>query len=177
MAPPVARLPFVWATTSDEVADDFPCAGLVPEPMRSLYRAITIDATPRTVFGWLCQLKIAPYSYDLIDNLGRRSPRELTPGAEDLALGQQWVGVFHIVDFAVDEQITGTARPKAEQLFGPMACTYRVRALTTTSSRLVVRLDVGAGNRITGPALAWGDLVMMRKQLRTIKQLAELGRP
>ena len=67
---------------------------------------MSVEAAPPLVFRWLCQLKQAPYSYDLLDNLGRRSPRELTPGAERLAVGQRFMSIFTLVSYAPDEQLT-----------------------------------------------------------------------
>jgi hypothetical protein len=155
------------------VNDDYPCAGLVGGPVVSVFRALDIAAAPKRVFSWLCQLKIAPYSYDLVDNLGRRSPRTLTPGVDELAVGQKWIMVFRIVSFEADHHITGTTR--AGRL-GQQACTYRIRPSAGGGSRLVVRLDLSVSSavrRATAPALAWGDLPMMRKQLLTIRDLAE----
>jgi len=34
-------------------------------------------------------MRIAPYSYDGIDNLGCESPRVLIPGLDELAIGQK----------------------------------------------------------------------------------------
>jgi hypothetical protein len=142
---------------------------------RGLLRAVDINAPSDVVFRWLCQLKVAPYSYDWIDNLGRRSPRHLTPGAERLERGQPFL-IGHIVEFEENRQITSLIREALVPVFGPLAITYAVRPSGPASSRLVVKLAAGASNaweRARRTALAWGDLVMMRKQLLTLKVLAE----
>jgi hypothetical protein len=58
------------------------------------------------VFSWLCQLRVAPYSYDLLDNIGRRSPRERNPELVRLEVGQRFMTVFALQSFVNGEQIT-----------------------------------------------------------------------
>lgn len=172
---PVPGLPDNWGATAAEIAGPWPCAGLLDGPVTSLWRAVTVDAPPAVLWRWLCQLRIAPYSYDVIDNLGRRSPPTLTPRAEALAVGDR-VMVFRLTEVVPGVEMTGRGLPGPEALFGPIAGTYRVRP-HAAGSRLVVRLDVGAGGtpaaRLRRCLLAWGDLVMMRKQLLTLKDHAE----
>jgi hypothetical protein len=138
-----------------------------------MIRAVDVAAPAAVAFRWLCQLTRAPYSYDLIDNLGRRSPRTLTPGADDLQLGATFVMIFQIAAFEPGVEITGVGRPGPTRRFGPMACTYRVVPAGAHASRLIGRLDLTA--KRAGTAIAWGDLVMMRKQLRTLAALAGRG--
>ena len=138
-----------------------------------LHRAISVNAPVLVVFRWLCQLKASPYSYDLIDNLGRRSPRELTQGLERLQVGQRFMSIFSLACFAPDEHITLRSRRTA--------VTYAVLA-GEGPTRLVARVlfDPPGGSftaPITGQALALADLVMMRKQLLTLKRLAEADAP
>ncbi len=83
------RLPEVWGVTAEEMAAVYRCDEILPEPGAVWFRAVTVKA-PRTVlFRWLCQLTVAPYSYDVLDNFGRRSPRKLTPGTEQLQVGRR----------------------------------------------------------------------------------------
>ena len=120
-------------------------------------RAVDVDAPPEVVFRWLCQLRAAPYSYDWIDNLGRRSPRELTPGLEDLHPGQRFMTIFRLHSFEPDDHIT-IVRGSG------LAITYRV-----TPGRLHMRA-LWRWWRVPGVAL--GDLIMARKQLLTLSELA-----
>jgi hypothetical protein len=77
----------VWGATADERHRPLPCDDHLPEHDQVLLRAVDTQAPPATVFRWLCQLRVAPYSYDWLDNWGRRSPRELTAGLENLEPG------------------------------------------------------------------------------------------
>ena len=78
----------VWETTAEERERSFPCDKVLPDRNEAYNRSTTVSAKPSTLFPWLCQLRVAPYSYDWIDNFGRKSPRELTPSLANLELGQ-----------------------------------------------------------------------------------------
>jgi hypothetical protein len=40
------------------------------------------------------------------DNLGRRSPRELTPGLDQLQVGQRIMTIFHLASFEPDRHLS-----------------------------------------------------------------------
>ena len=70
---------------------------------------------------------------------------------------------------------TGLTTPRGQRLFGPVAMTYAAEP-DGERSRIVCRLAVAAGGRaarVRAHALAWGDLVMVRRQLLNLKRLAE----
>lgn len=152
-----------WGVRPTERTAPLPCDGLLAHPGVQADRAITVHAPPAIVFAWLCQLRVAPYSYDALDNFGRRSPRARDPKLVRLQAGQRFMTMFTLQSFADGEQIT--LRSKG------VAVTYRVRP-EGTGSRLHARVVFG-GPRSVARLLALGDLVMMRKQLLTLKSLAE----
>jgi hypothetical protein len=168
-----------WGTSSEERRLSYPCDRLIPQPAYSLYRGVTIDAAAETVFRWLCQMRVAPYSYDWIDNGGCESPPQLIPGLERLQVGQDVMEIFKLADFARDQHLTLRlkANSKAQRLFGDLAVTYLVVAKHPNSCRLLVKLVVleppGVWGRLMRILLPWGDLIMMRRQLLNFKQLAE----
>jgi len=158
-----------WGATASERAASLPCDELLPAARCRWDRAISIDAPGALVYRWLCQLRLAPYSYDLLDNLGRRSPRELIAGTERLKIGQRFMRIFSLASFAPADHLTLRSRHAA--------VTYRVRS-EPGSSRLAVRVrfDLPGGRlgaATLGRAVALGDLLMMRKQLLTLRALAE----
>ncbi len=167
-----------WGSTASERAEQFPCDGLIAKPDCTMFRAVDVSAPASTTFRWLCQLRAAPYSYDKLDNLGRRSPQTLTPGLEQLARGQRVQTIFKLVEF--EPGLSMTMRSDG-RLFGHVACTYRAVSVDEGNSRIVVKLAVAYPSRAMHRPLLQllappGDLFMMRRQLLNLKALAERGR-
>jgi hypothetical protein len=171
-------LPGVWGATPGEAARAYPADDLVPGGL-ALTRAVSVAAPTELTWRWLCQIAVAPYSYDWIDNLGRRSPQRLTPGADRLEPGQTMAGIFRLTSFDEGHQWTALTSPRGRRLFGPVAITYAAEP-DGRGSRIVCRLAVPAGGalaRLRAHVLAWGDLLMMRRQLLNLKALAERDAP
>jgi hypothetical protein len=167
----------VWGSTAAERSLPMPCDGHLPDADAAYWRAVDVEAPASVVFRWLCQLRAAPYSYDWIDNWGRRSPQSLTPGLDRLAAGQTVMTIFELVEFERDRQLTLVLR-RLRGTFGQIAVTYLADPRGDERCRLLVKLLIRfpAGpvrGRLVRYALPWGDLVMMRRQLLNLKRLAE----
>ena len=164
-----------WGSTPEERTRPYPCDEALPGHGVALFRAVSVRASAATVFRWLCQLRVAPYSYDWLDNGGRRSPRALTPGAERLELGQRVMGIFELVAFERDRHLT--VRLRKPGLFPPLAVSYVVDPSDAAECRLRVKLAIrerpGAWDRIGRAVFPLLDAIMMRRQLLNLKQLAE----
>ncbi len=156
-------------STEKDRAEEFLCdehAKKYSGEIQTLYRAIEINSSSKIIFRWLLQMKVAPYSYDLIDNLGRKSPTKLTPGLEKLEIGQKFMFIFDLVDYTENKEICLELNK-----FGKCLISYKI-----LNNRLVVKLIVSHSKplvKVKKCLLAAGDYIMMQKQLRTFKYLCE----
>lgn len=156
-----------WGVTNDEVSRHYPCDDVVSAPVLQAWRGVTVDATPDDIWPWICQIRLAPYSYDWIDNLGHRSPQERrnmvepAPGQHFTVAGGRPSGRILSVD--PREQLTG-------QILG--ATMSYVLAPSDDATRLLLKV-VSTGGRWIVPLLSVGDLIMARRQLLNLKRLAE----
>jgi hypothetical protein len=168
-----------WGTEPQERRLTFPCDDLISQPDAVLFRGVTIEAAPEIVFRWLCQMRVAPYSYDWIDNFGKQSPRELSSGVENLTIGQDVMRIFNLAAFERSSHLTIRIKPRssASRTFGDVGVSYLIVPITENSCRLLVKLIAkyppGMKGKIMGALLPWGDLIMMRRQLLNFKKLAE----
>jgi hypothetical protein len=159
-----------WGVTDDEVARHYPCDDLVPAPALELWRGVTVDAAPADVWPWLCQVQLAPYSYDWLDNLGRRSPRTLRglpaprPGERFSRVGGRF-GVGRVLSVSAQEHLTaGILGAVMSYVLVPQGA----------STRLLLKIVLPEKRWYAG-ALALGDWPMARRQLLNLKALAESG--
>ena len=66
-----------WGITPAETARRYPCDDIVTDAVLEAWRGVTVQARPEEVWPWVAQIRLAPYSYDWIDNRGHRSPQRL----------------------------------------------------------------------------------------------------
>ena len=156
-----------WGVTEAEVARWYPCDEFVAVPVFQAWRGVSVRCAPEQLWPWVAQIRLAPYSYDWIDNLGRRSPRELRNLREPVvgepltASASRPIGRILSVD--VGKQLTGR--------IGWVHLSY-VLVPIGDETRLLLKLASSTG-RLVAPFLSVGDLVMARRQLLNLKQLAE----
>src|SRR4051795_3949529 len=160
-----------WGVTEQEVARRYPCDDVVPDPGVQLWRGVTVDATPGQVWPWLCQVQLAPYSYDWIDNFGQRSPRELR-GLPDPQPGDSFTCIGGRLSVGRVLSISREAHLTASILNAVMSY---VLVPSGTGTRLLLKI-VQERDRWFAPVLAVGDWPMARRQLKNFKALAEAGR-
>jgi hypothetical protein len=182
--------------TSNELAASFAVDRALEPGGRALFRAIEIEREPDAIWPWLAQLRIAPYSYDWLDNGFRRSPQRLVD-APPLAVGDPLMVWLRVVDVEPGTSMTAVCRSSAE--LHPRArgfprlvqrptfaafnldwvgLTYRL--LPTPSAgrtRLMVKLRWKSRSNVLAPlsdlVFERADRVMMARQLRNLKRLAE----
>lgn len=156
-----------WGVSKAETRVHYACDDFVDNPALEAWRGVTIDARPETVWARVRQVRIAPYSYDLVDNLGRRSPRELRD-LPDPAVGDPFTRAFgrdqgRVVAVEPGRQLTAL-------IMGAHMSYVVVPAGAQTRLLLKVVADL---RRWLAPAVSLGDLVMARRQLLNLKELSE----
>lgn len=158
-----------WGVTDEETLAKYDCDSYVASPSLEAWRGVTVNTTPDRLWPWIIQVRLAPYSYDWIDNLGRDSPRELhhlddpRPGDPFTASAGRPLGTVRSVDHEV--QLTA-------QIIGAHM-SYQLTPIDDHRTRLVLKVVAPQSLRLAAPLLSVGDLVMARRQLLNFKQLAE----
>ena len=157
-----------WGVSAAEVSRRYPCDELVARPALELWRGVTVQAPSEAVWPWLRQLRIAPYSYDWVDNAGRPSPTALLdlpdprPGDPfSRFAGRRDVG--RVVSTESGQHLTAS-------IMG--ALMSYVLSPEGQATRLLLKV-VMPQRQWYGRALALGDWPMARRQLLNLKHLAE----
>ena len=79
-----------WGATDAEVKRSMPGDEIVSQPSFNATRAVTIHAPAQNIYPWIVQMGVTRagwYSYDLLDNLGRRSAESLLPEHQNIQIG------------------------------------------------------------------------------------------
>jgi hypothetical protein len=174
-----------WGATPAEqngpvIGDD-----LCPNPGVSATRCITIDAPPNEVFPWLRQMgfgRAGWYSYDWIDNLGRRSARKIEPTWQTVTSGDSVPGGPIDFEAVVVEsprhlvlRVGGSGSGRmTRRLCFTLAYELRDHASgTRLVTRMRARIDLPGGRFVARFILGPGDGIMLRRQLLNVKRRAE----
>jgi hypothetical protein len=146
--------------TPEEARRPLPGDEVISHPIMSQTHAITIDAPPEQVWPWLVQLgcgRAGWYSYDLLDNGGRRSATTINPAWQHLAIGDVLPAVpgardaFVVMDFTPSRMLllgvpmvtpageAGESAPASAHVSYPRTMVYVLEETPTHHTRLITR--------------------------------------
>jgi len=79
-----------WGATPEELARSMPGDEIVHHPVFNATRAVTVNAGPEDIWPWIVQIGFYRggwYTYDLLDNPGRRSAERIVPELQHMEVG------------------------------------------------------------------------------------------
>ena len=167
-----------WGATPEEVSAWMPGDDLCPEARFVETRCIDLQSCPAAVFPWLVQMgfgRAGWYSYDLLDNLGRRSSQHIVDKWQRMQAGDTVPGgpisfTAVVVNAPHEFVIALDAKGRLTRRIG-FTLSYVLRP-TGHGTRLVTRarikVDLPFGRVLERLILGPGDGLMVRKQLRGI---------
>ena len=155
--------------------DDYFSSG--PPTFVAMTRAVSANAPPETVWPWVAQLGRGAgwYSFDRLDNGGKRSARHIVSWIPPPRLGDA-SPIGYLRHLLPGSELTWWV--PGVRFLGAVACLsidIRLRP-EGTGARLVIRTSAGATGLMARPALwvfRFIDSIMARQQLLGIKQRVE----
>jgi hypothetical protein len=169
-----------WGATDGEVNRAMPGDDIVGKPSFNATRAVTINAPAENIYPWIVQMGVNRagwYSYDLLDNLARRSAESILPEHQNIQVGDlipmspDGKAGLWVEDFKSNEWMLWWDNK------GENSWAWGIYSKGEAHSRLVTRVRVQY--RWLSPAILFNliieffDIVMMRKCMLGIKRRAE----
>jgi len=170
-----------WGATKNEVKLSLPGDEIVKKPDFNATRGISIAATPEEIWKWIIQIgskRAGWYSIDWMDNDGIPSSNRILPEFQNIEVGQfipftpdQKNGMW-VKDFKPHEYILWIDKA------GRASWLWYIYINEAGESRLITRLRTKyVWNSlwiIYYLIYDFGDIVMMKKCMKGIKQRAEI---
>ncbi|MFQ5415696.1 MAG: hypothetical protein ACE5FL_01485 [Myxococcota bacterium] len=169
-----------WGSRDEELARGMPGDEVVARPTFDATRAVTVEAPAGAIWPWIVQMGIERagwYSYDWIDNLGRRSAERILPEFQDARVGQlvpmspnQKHGLW-VKDFSENQWMLWWDKK------GEASWCWELYPEGAGGTRLITRVRIRY--HWLSPAILFhllfdvGDIVMMRKCMLGIRRRAE----
>jgi len=149
---------------------------------RELLRCVEINAGPSDIFIWLKQLRIAPYSYDFVDNRCKKSPDFIIENLPPLKVYTHFLLVFHILEFEENSFISARfcepINTPVNLYMRDMFIEYRI-VEETTNTKLWCKVKGHFNTDISSRGFFFIfsviNKIMMARQLKNIKKLSELS--
>lgn len=168
--------------TADEIAGPVAGDDLCADARAVATRCITVGAPAEKVFPWLRQMGFGRggwYSYDILDNLGRRSADRVHEEWQDIETGSLVPGGPASFEAAVVDPPhafvlrTPVGSSSDSRLCFTLAYELRDAAIgTRLVTRVRIRVNLPLG-RLIERLLITGDGVMVRKQLINLARRTE----
>ena len=79
-----------WGATQEEIERALPGDDMAPDPSFNATRGVTIHACAENIYPWILQMgmnRAGWYSYDVLDNLGRKSAETILPEYQSHQIG------------------------------------------------------------------------------------------